>query len=90
MSETLTVTVTQEDIDNGEPLNSGFCPIALAIKRIGYQRVTVDPFRITTINDEERARFYRTPPVAVEFIREFDDLCTVAPFAFTVDERYAR
>jgi len=32
----MTITVSQDDIDEGKRRQVGFCPIALALKRTGY------------------------------------------------------
>ena len=79
MEKTITVFVSQEDIDNGRQCQSTQCPIALALKR------QCSPFSVsaglftTTIN----SRFYHTPHDARMWMKQFDWDKQVNPAKFT-------
>lgn len=73
------VEVTQEDIDKTTGGECHKCPIALAIARSVGQMVLVFPTQFTLGGD-----LFRLPPVAVEFIREFDKKNLVSPITFTL------
>lgn len=73
-----TFHVTQEDIDNSEPLNGVTdCPVAKAIKRGGYQTVEVRD-AVITIHPVDVA----TPIRVGRFIRKFDAGKPVSPISF--------
>ena len=86
---TLTIEVTQEDIDRGLPRNCGHCPVALAVMRAtGFEEVYVSAWSM---------QLYRkgsyvpggsalTPKEAAGFIDAFDGRgACPEPFSFTVD-----
>jgi len=72
----LRISVTQEDIDKGTS-RSAYCPVALAVKRLGYKDVHV--------LGEIRADDFRfsVPLLAAKFIDRFDEGKPVYPFTFT-------
>lgn len=78
----LTVNVTQEHIDAGEPCMSKLCPIARAIQDMfpdADLRVSNLELRLERRN---ALSTYSLPQKAVEFIRSFDMSGTGKPFTF--------
>jgi len=72
------ITVTQEDIAQGTPSSSTYCPIALACDRAGiHPEVYVS--RIDALD---------IPDVAATFIQAFDENETVYPFTFEFADEY--
>lgn len=67
------IQVTQEDIDNGWPLDSCMCPVALAIKR-----------HITEF-DTLVGYYSKLPDECYKFMRSFDKQKSVQPFEFEID-----
>ena len=95
MSDTITVNVTQEDIDKGMPCMPSCCPITLAVKREhGFKFVSTGVSYVSTSNDEETPDWtdYYLPSEAQEFIDLFDGegKHTVEPFTFTAQVRKPR
>lgn len=80
--KTITVEVTQEDIENGECGQCQTCPIALALGR-----ATGRPWMVTdTFAFESNGTSYaRLPGVAQGFVLRFDENHPVAPFTFTIE-----
>lgn len=74
------ITVTQEDLLNGECGNGESCPIALALKRMHYDEIFVGDDEVI-IQDEQ----INLPDNAREFIQEFDNDGDFAPFSFELD-----
>lgn len=92
----LTISVTQQDIDLGTRKANWACPITLAARRaflpvMGEVSVSVSPFdlRAASRGDFDLATFHTLPPIAQEFVRNYDvhGPSVVAPFDFvlTVD-----
>jgi hypothetical protein len=84
---TLTIEVTQEDIDNGQKCDANYCPIALAVRQTvkNYrQYLSVQP-TVMYVDDGKVIREYKMPAVAEQFVRLFDDDEDVEPFTFTAD-----
>lgn len=77
--KTLTVTVTADDIAEGEALSCSACPVALAIRRLGYPHARVDWGYAMMRGYDARIEL---PPAAVKFIEDFDDGRVVHPFVF--------
>jgi hypothetical protein len=85
-----TITVTQEDIDNGTPGNSCACPVALAVLRafnvsegyvdVGQLYIT---FRPVYLSHHE---YYATSSAVANFITMFDTGAPVEPFEFELGE----
>jgi hypothetical protein len=92
------VNVTQADIDQAIPANSGHCMIADAIKRCfieKYKRkplgVSVDLQTIRLTDPEKNARFiYLTPVVAQRALLQFDQAIKPTPFGFYVKRNGAQ
>ena len=76
-----TITVLQDDIDNGVPGKPGRCAIALAAKReLFVDYVLVNGFTLST--DTESGLL---PYEAKAFIPRFDQKLPVEPFKFEID-----
>lgn len=71
------VKVTKQHIKNGKQDNVHFCPIALAVRALGYKRVTVDSDNIITRN-----ACFSMPYEASDFVFDFDEFRPVKPFTF--------
>jgi hypothetical protein len=82
VADTITITVTQDDIDNGVRAAPCLCPIALAAQR-KYPYVSVGTFTISVGADASREKVYRMPLKASRFIEDFDQGRLVEPFTFT-------
>lgn len=86
------IEVTAEDIANGEPGESGSCPIALAFKRAIPGIVYVEVEDDTYFETNESTFDLRLPGHASQFVRDFDDGEPVKPISFEFDpddcERY--
>lgn len=78
---TVTVEVTQEDIDEGS-INCEWCPIALALKR----RFGIMPrIRVSENYIHIDEAMIPTPDEAAEFILDFDTERVVVPISFPLD-----
>ena len=84
MVEYIRVTVTEEDIENGEVADSKACPIACAINRAyPLYRARVNEFQILLVeSDEEKNKLYKTSRRAARFISRFDANKAVKPATF--------
>ena len=91
---TVTINVTQEDIDQGTPASGYFCPIARAVRRVyPFAPVVVDFVRIFVVPGfgGADARWNDSPALlpyeAQEFVRVFDKCKEgeAAPFSFTAE-----
>ena len=80
---TLTVEVTQADIDVGKPENCRLCPVALALKRATGMDWWVDTkfFAKQTFRND----FIKTPTRVAAFIRRFDRTHHGKPFHFRLE-----
>lgn len=76
----MTVTVTQQDINNGHKRNCGHCPIALAVRRV-IPDVYVGGYHVFI----DEIATYKLPDVAIEFIKAFDNERPVKPFSFDIE-----
>jgi hypothetical protein len=90
--EKVTITVTQDHINEGWPCNCGRCPVALAliaaIPGAGLADVWVedDEARAVIWLDDERSTLnLRLPAEAHDFIAAFDGGSPVSPFAFEAE-----
>lgn len=81
MTEKITVQVTEEDIKGGLRESCHACPIALALKRLGYERPTVDGVAI----DLDTLTTIPSPDVVNDFVIAFDKGDKVKPFAFDLE-----
>jgi hypothetical protein len=77
MKTRIKVSVTDKHIKEGKCDNPRYCPIALAIKELGFEKVYVDK-RYFLINKEH----YGMPKKACAFIGKFDENNDVRPFSF--------
>lgn len=76
------ITVTADDIAQGEAGNCKACPIASAMRRELLRGVEVLAHTWCFSSGEPTSR--RLPTLAVEFIKSFDSGEPVKPFSFTV------
>ena len=86
---TVTISVTQEHIDDGKPEECGSCPIALAILATipGACRVAVydDHANVWVPAGKGRSITLDLPPEAGAFVLDFDAGEPVSPFTFTAE-----
>jgi hypothetical protein len=85
--QTVTIKVTQEDIDKGTRLSPYYCPIALAASRVFDDdhdfRVIVLPDRIIFRNfNSVVIEEWTLPPEARDFIRRHNNSQQVTPITF--------
>lgn len=81
--KTITVEVTQADIDEGERGHCAQCPIAKAM-----ERTTGEVWHVTLFGAFPRDRYVPTaqiPSKVQEFILAFDRGEPVTPFTFTLE-----
>lgn len=72
------INVTQENIDKGKRFASCSCPVALALKNAGYQKVSVTG-PVVCIGTGYR---WKVTPEIYTFIIGFDGGMKVKPFTF--------
>jgi len=77
--KTITVEVTQDDIDHGERGRCQTCPIALALKRATGEAWSVTDVIVYQVGRPEYAWL---PARAEGFVHRFDDCEQVKPFTF--------
>ena len=95
---TVTVKVTQDDIDKGERETCRRCPIALALNRLLALPAEVRLGNVRSsanIVTSYHPKYWPTLPLPAEckrFIKIFDGRGPVTPFDFplTIDKRYLR
>ena len=81
--KTIRLTVTQSDIQDGQPGHPEQCPIALAFSRRFGLEVSVDGERVfIDTGDDMPGVQYKTPDEASDFIRLFDAHKPVMPTCF--------
>lgn len=82
----LTISVTQEDIDNGEPEEPDACPIALSVERLvganNWIGVTDVDLCIWSPKLEMQPYTQPLPRSAQKFVTRFDGGKAVKPFRF--------
>jgi hypothetical protein len=82
----LSLTVTQEDIDNSTQHNTKECALALALRRTTKQPVFVR-HRYAYVGALTKSLTYRLPDRATSFIEAFDtDRSSVKPSTFTLEQ----
>lgn len=92
MSNTITVTVTQKNIDDGKTCSAHTCAIALAFVDMGFGCVSVGAWAATVAKGERAwlasdiRKVYRLTTEASQFIEQFDNGETVEPFSFIATE----
>lgn len=79
---TISISVTQEEIDQGQLYDCHRCPVARAIGRRfpKSEGITVGP-SFLTIGSE----ITETPIEVADFIQSFDQRLKVNPFVFTIE-----
>lgn len=84
--EKITISVTQDDIDEGKPGHCNHCPIAIAARRV-FPGMTVRVWDLLTTFGIVKVGYYRMPPEACDFIRNFDrgPSWRVQPFTFEIE-----
>lgn len=88
MKTTITVDVTQQDIDCGYPSSGLTCPVALALKRIRPSEagwVCAGPLELHIGGQK-----WETPDEVFQFMDNFDKGKAVKPFSFTLEVEDAR
>lgn len=80
----MTITVTQEHIENGRRGHCWTCPVALAVHSAGYPDAFIGPWtvRLNGFND----MMILMPLSAHNWISQFDRQIPVEPFSFELDE----
>lgn len=98
MPSTFTISVTQDDIDNGKAGSRVDCPVALAACRVFNRTIRVGLTVLYIVDDANwhnlaatRARelavaHYHLPDAAIDFINRFDAGNDVAPFEFALSD----
>jgi hypothetical protein len=84
MARAVTIDVTDEDIANGKPKEPYGCPIYLAGKRAGIERLRVGSSCLDVL-EGDRSMNIELPPEASSFITLFDFGALVYPFSFTIE-----
>lgn len=81
---TRTITVTQEDIQNGMPACNDACPIALAMQRVFGKEAHVGTMHFwpTAVEWPDAPVEGDLPRSARKFVRDYDDGRPVKPFRF--------
>jgi hypothetical protein len=83
--ETLTIKITQEDIDKGVPGSFTFCPIANAVSRNNPDydvRVAYDYVLLKSKRDPDVKVLYHLPREGSDFVDNFDCEEPVEPISF--------
>lgn len=87
LPSTLKIRVTKNDIKNGEPDQSTYCPIALATMRAIKNRLNVSvSYEMIYIGISLTNVFayrYKHTPKSRDFVIAFDKKESVKPFTFT-------
>lgn len=79
----LKVEVTAEDIAKGQRQNPVACPVACALRRLGYPGAWFDGYDVGL---ETRGDQIRAPRAARDFAELFDAALSVAPFSFELTD----
>lgn len=91
MSKRIRVEVTQRDIDHGIRGDSSRCMVAVALARAVPQctrpEADTQTIRFTDADGERWA--YITPPIAAQYVVDFDAGDVIKPFKFTLDRERA-
>ena len=80
---TVTITVTAEDLRNGHPRGTKECPVALAAQRVLGPDTRVGIDRVWT-ETETTTTFYGVDPDLYEYIHKIDMDEIVEPRSFTL------
>ncbi len=88
IGDIVTVKITQEMIDEGEPADICLCPTALAVQEAtGYEDVSVDDTSADTYKDGKILICWKLPPEVAVWMAEFDAGNHVEPLEFQMWER---
>jgi hypothetical protein len=84
--KTVTIEVTQEDIEKGQRKDGCNCPIAKAIKRAipGCCVSVATRWVVLSINGEFCGDSF-LPEKALKFIADFDNFNPISPFTFQLE-----
>jgi hypothetical protein len=79
------VYVTQEDIEKGVPESAGYCPVSVALRKNGYEKVKVN-LNVAEVwePDDEKCYVAVLPEDAIVAIARFDAIETMDPMQFTL------
>ena len=80
--KTIIVNVTLRNIEQGLPNQSQHCPVALALRDLGYCFVEVRMGEISIWRPHEHPIKCSNPKVSIDFISKFDRDIEVEPFSF--------
>jgi hypothetical protein len=80
---TLTVQVTEKDIEDGQCRDTWNCPVCLALFRSTGFKFVVE--QTTCFPLVDRNAFIPLPPEAIKFIRAFDATGRGKPFEFQLE-----
>jgi len=78
------LNITKNNIKNGDPGNAAKCPVALALKDLGFKdiHVSIDSMSFITKNDTEI--IVTMPKKVFTFICKFDSDKSVNPFSIII------
>jgi len=84
-SKKVTVRITKSLIKKGRRGNCSYCPIGLALRTLGFHRVSVyNTFlQFTTSRNSKKYLGANLPYEAETFVNRFDDGKAVEPFSFS-------
>ena len=80
--KTITINVTQDDIDNGKRFDTFACPIAKSLSRQGFKRPVVGIVNAFVDGENGQRVIYDMPQSAGSFIDKFDSEMMVKPSTF--------
>lgn len=79
------ILITKEDIRNGIRNKPDCCPVALSLKRAGYNAVNVWGHRTSFLDPKTNEMIFRDlPSNLIDFIIKFDRKEKVSPHAFYI------
>lgn len=79
------VEVTLQDIKSGQEGVFDCCPVALALRKLGCDKIDVDEDRILLTHNNKRLVF-KTPRTANLFIDDYDSSREVKPINFKLEK----
>jgi hypothetical protein len=83
MATRVKVCVTQKEIDEGNPVDTASCPVALALKREFHpQNINVTKFFTRLYFAGYLVKAMNNPVRVQRFIQDFDSGKSVKPFCF--------
>jgi hypothetical protein len=80
------VHVTKKHIKKGKRKAIASCPVALALREVGYRRATVASYVLLDGKDSCADRLFRPSIRVARLINRFDDGKQIEPFSFLVPE----